>query len=305
MTDVEVMATGLRFPEGPIALPDGSVILVEIAARRLSRVQPDGKVEVVAETGGGPNGAAYGPDGRIYVCNNGGFDVAERNGQVRILETLENYVGGSIQAVDPESGAVETLFREVDGEPLKGPNDLVFDRSGGFWFTDHGKTRERSVDKGGLYYVPAGAREVREVIFPLEGPNGVGLSPEEDWVYVAETHTGRVRRWRLTEPGVLDAPFGKKSRGDLVVGLPGEQLLDSLAVDGDGHVCVATIRNGGITDIDPETGDAVHVPTGDPLTTNVCFGGPDLRTAYVTCSRNGTLVKLTWPRPGLRLNFNP
>ncbi|MFN0089928.1 MAG: SMP-30/gluconolactonase/LRE family protein [Acidimicrobiales bacterium] len=305
MADVEVVATDLLFPEGPIALPDGSVILTEIAGRRLSRCYPDGKVEVVAETGGGPNGAAYGPDGRIYVTNNGGFDTEERDGKVRILDTLTSYQGGSIQAVDVATGKVETLYTEVDGVPLKGPNDLVFDRSGGFWFTDHGKTYERQVDKGGLYYAKADGSEVREVIFPLEGPNGVGLSPEEDWVYVAETHTGRVRRWRVSEPGQLDAPYGKGTRGDLVVGLPGEQLLDSLAVDSSGHVCVATIRNGGVTDIDPSDGSSVHVPTGDPLTTNVCFGGPELRTAFVTCSRTGTLKKLTWPRPGLKLNFNP
>ena len=90
-----------------------------------------------------------------------------------------------------------------------------------------------------------------------------------------------------------------------VVGLPGEQLLDSLAVDGAGHVCVATIRNGGITDIDPSDGSSVHVPTGDALTTNICFGGPDLRTAYITCSLTGTLRRTTWVRPGLKLNFNP
>ena len=105
--------------------------------------------------------------------------------------------------------------------------------------------------------------------------------------------------------GRLDTAFGKATRGELVVGLPGEQLLDSLAVDGEGHVCVATIRNGGITDIDPADGSSVHVPTGDPLTTNICCGGPDLRTAYITCSRSGRLVKTTWPRPGLKLNFNP
>ena len=168
---------------------------------------------------------------------------------------------------------------------MKGPNDLVFDRTGGFWFSDHGKTHERQVDRGGLYYARPDGSHVEEVVFPVEGPNGVGLSPDEDWLYVAETHTGRVRKWRIAEPGRLESAFGKGTRGDLVVGLPGEQLLDSLAVDGEGHVCVATIRNGGITDIDPADGSTVHVPTGDPLTTNICFGGPDLRTAYITCSR--------------------
>jgi gluconolactonase len=305
MTDMEIIAEGLLFPEGPIALPDGSVILVEIAGHRLSRVYPDGRIEVVAETGGGPNGAAYGPDGRIYVCNNGGFDTVVRDGKVRIADTLESYTGGAIQAVDPETGKVETLYSEVEGEPLKAPNDLVFDREGGFWFTEHGKTWERTQDRGGLYYAKADGSEVREVIFPLEGPNGVGLSPDEKTVYVAETHTGRVRRWNVAAPGQLEARYGKKTRGDLVVGLPGEQLLDSLAVDAEGHVCVATIRNGGVTDIDPTDGSSVHVPTGDALTTNICFGGEDMRTAYITCSLTGTLKKTTWPRPGLKLNFNP
>ena len=305
MTAVSLITEGLLFPEGPIALPDGSVIVCEIAGGRLTKVAPDGTKTVIAEPGGGPNGAAFGPDGRIYVCNNGGFDTVVKDGKVRIAETLENYSGGRIEAIDPTTGAVEVLYREVDGVPLKGPNDLVFDRSGGFWFTDHGKTYERQVDRGGLYYAQPDGSSVREVIFPLEGPNGVGLSPEEDWVYAAETHTGRVRRWRLDGPGNLVAKFGKGTRGDLVVGVAGEQLFDSLAVDGAGHVCVATIRNGGITDIDPSDGSTQHVPTGDPLTTNICFGGAELRTAFITCSLAGTLVSLTWPRPGLKLNFNP
>ena len=67
------IASGLAFPEGPIALADGSVILVEIAGGRLTRISPTGKKQVVAELGGGPNGAAIGPDGKCYVCNNGGF----------------------------------------------------------------------------------------------------------------------------------------------------------------------------------------------------------------------------------------
>ena len=73
MSNVRVLATGLEFPEGPVAMPDGSVVLVEIRGKRLTRVWPDGRKEVVAEIPGGPNGAALGPDGKMYVCNNGGF----------------------------------------------------------------------------------------------------------------------------------------------------------------------------------------------------------------------------------------
>jgi gluconolactonase len=91
--------------------------------------------------------------------------------------------------------------------------------------------------------------------------------------------------------------------GSLLAGLPGYQLFDSLAVDGAGNVCVATLVNGGITVIAPN-GDVVeHVPTGDPLTTNICFGGPDLRTAFITLSGTGRLVATEWPRPGLRLAY--
>ena len=68
---VSEVTTNLRFPEGPIAMPDGSVLVVEIERGTLSRVTPDGEIEVIAEPGGGPNGAAIGPDGRCYLCDNG------------------------------------------------------------------------------------------------------------------------------------------------------------------------------------------------------------------------------------------
>jgi gluconolactonase len=73
MSDIRVLATGLEFPEGPVAMPDGSVLLVEIRGQRLTRVWPSGRTEVVARIPGGPNGAAIGPDGKCYICNNGGF----------------------------------------------------------------------------------------------------------------------------------------------------------------------------------------------------------------------------------------
>ncbi len=303
--EIEIMATGLLFPEGPIAMPDGSVVLVEIARGTISRVGADGGVEVVAECGGGPNGIALGPDGRVYVCNNGSFATTrDAKGRVRISDDLTGYEGGSIQAVDLATGAVETLYTEVGGHRLSAPNDLVFDADGGFWFTDHGKHHPRHRDHGGIYYARPDGTSITEVIHPVEGPNGIGLSPDGDLLYAAETHTGRLRVWDVAGPGRLDTPYGTGTRGRLVAGLEGEQLLDSLAVDSAGHVCVATIRNGGVTEFAPD-GTTRHVPTGDAITTNICFGGPDLTTAYITGSLEGTLLRTRWHRPGLRLNFNP
>jgi gluconolactonase len=298
------IARGLEFPEGPIAMPDGSVLLVEIKRGTLTRVRPDGRTEVVAECGGGPNGAAIGPDGAVYVCNNGGFEWHDQGGILIPGHQPQSYRGGSIQRVDLGSGRVTTLYTECDGHPLRGPNDLVFDRSGGFWFTDHGKTRPRDRDRTGVYYARPDGSMIREVIFPLDAPNGIGLSPDGKRLYVAETWTGRVWGWEVAGPGevVFPSSIGPQT-GVLLAGLPGYQLLDSLAVDGAGNVCVATLVNGGITVISPDGSSIQHLATDDPLTTNVCFGGDDLRTAYVTLSGTGRLGAMEWPRAGLRLAY--
>lgn len=299
------LATGLRFPEGPIWMPDGSIVLVEIQAGRVTRVGADGAKTVIATPGGGPNGAAIGPDGKLYVCNNGGFEWHEVGGLTLPGNQPADYSGGRIERIDLATGAVEVLYRECDGHALRGPNDLVFDSTGGgFWFTDHGKTRPRDKDRGGLYWARADGSEIREVVYPLDSPNGVGLSPDGRRVYVAETWTGRVWWWEIAEPGRVVPAFGLGAQGGtLLAGLPGMQLLDSLAVDAEGHVCVATIANGGVTSISPDGSRIEHVPLPDPLTTNVCFGGPDLRTAYATLSATGKLVSFPWPRPGLRLAY--
>ncbi len=297
------LAGGLQFPEGPVAMADGSVLVVEIRRGTLTRVGADGAIDVVADCGGGPNGAAIGPDGKVWVCNNGGFAWHERNGLVLPGDQPAHYSGGSIQRVDIETGEVETVYEAVDGNRLRGPNDLVFDDAGGFWFTDHGKSRPRERDRGGLYYATADGSSVEEVVFPMMAPNGVGLSPEGDRLYVAETHEGRLYAWDLDGPGQIRNYFGPEHRGVVLADPEGGPLFDSLAVDVEGNVCVATIRNGGITVVAPDGGHH-HVPFDDPLTTNICFGGPDRRTAFVTLSATGRLVAADWPVAGLELAFN-
>ena len=224
-------------------MPDGSLLVVEIARDTLCRVH-NGEVTVVAKLGGGPNGAAMGPGGHCYVCNNGGFSWVESSGG-RLFpgEEPDNYSGGRIEKINLRTGEVQVLYTDCRGQLLRGPNDIVFDRTGGFWFTDHGKTRARARDRTGVFYAQADGSAIEEVMFPLEAPNGIGLSPDEDEVYVAETPTGRLWAYELESPGKLkgerrDRPDG----GRLIPGRQGYFLFDSLAVDTDGNVCIAHYR---------------------------------------------------------------
>jgi gluconolactonase len=304
MAELIEVTDGLRFPEGPIAMPDGSVVLVEMFGPRLTRVHPDGRKETIAEMPGGPNGAAVGPGGDFYVCNNGArFTGLEMEGLLFPGPTTEGkYLGGSIQRVDAKTGAITTLYTECDGNPLIAPNDLVFDSHGGFYFTDHGNTAGRMAHLTGIYYAKADGSMIKEIVFPANEPNGIGLSPDGNTLYWAETMHGRILKRTIISPGLVNE-LTIVDTSACLYGFPGYQLLDSLAVDGDGNVCVATLVNGGISVISPR-GELVNfVPTGDLLTTNICFGGPDLRTAYITCSGTGRLLKMQWPCPGAKLNY--
>jgi gluconolactonase len=304
MTELRVITTGLRFPEGPVALKDGSVALVEIERGTVSRVRPDGTIEVIARPGGGPNGLAVGPDGAFYVCNNGGFAWHEEPGLLRPTRQPPDYSGGRIERVDPATGAVRVLYDSCNGYPLRGPNDIVFDHQGGFYFTDLGKVRERDRDWGGVYYAKPDGSFITAVAYPVLTPNGIGLSPDDSVLYVAESETARLWAFDLEAPGVArKRPFPSPHGGRLVCGMSGYRRFDSLAVEAGGNICVATLVTGQITVIAPDGRIVREVPMPDIYTTNICFGGPDLRTAFITLSGTGKLVAMDWPEPGLRLAF--
>ena len=298
----EVIAEGLRFPEGPIAMPDGSVLVVEIAAGTLASVLPSGEKKVVAQLGGGPNGAAMGPDGHVYVCNNGGFSWRTDNGFTRPTGPAADYRGGCIQRVDLDAGKVEVLYSQCDGVPLHGPNDIVFDGLGGFWFTDFGKTFEDRIMRGAVYYARMDGKSIRRAAHPLLTPNGVGLSPDGATLYVTETETSRLWSYPVKEPGVLaHEPWPSPNGGKLVHGLPGFQRFDSLAVEECGNIAVATLVRGGIS-VFSAAGEWLEfheAPEG--YCTNICFGGADRLTAFITLSGHGQLFAARWPRAGLEL----
>ena len=300
---LETVTTGLRFPEGPVAMPDGSVILTEMFGHQLTRVAPDGTKSKVADVVGLPNGLALGPDGILYMCNNGGAFTPLQMGDLLFPGEFDasKYIGGRIQKVDIGTGQVTDLYTHCGDIALRAPNDIVFDAHGGFWFTDHGIRDHRVADRTGIYYAKADGSSIEEVVFPVDSPNGIGLSPSGDRVYWAETHTGRVYQRAVTAPGKV-GPISPEVP-TMLCGLPGYQLFDSLAVDGEGNICVATLINGGVTVISPQGEVIDFIATDDRITTNICFGGEDFRTAYITVSSTGRLLKMRWPWKGLRLNY--
>lgn len=302
--DWEIVASDLRFPEGPTVLPDGSIVVVEIAARQITRIARDGTKRVIARTGGSPNGAALGPDGRLIVCNSGGFEFHDTVNGLMPGHQPADYEGGSIQVVDLATGSVETLYDRAGDLRLVGPNDLVMDTDGGFWFTDQGKTRPRERDRAGVFYAKADGSHIAEAIFPTENTNGIGLSPDGTTLYVVESYTCMLWAFDLDGPGRIrpsDCRFGAMMGhgGRFLYRPAGFKLFDSLAVDDAGNICIGTLGDAGITVVSPEGEELAFLPTDDMMPTNICFADAG-RTAFVTLSATGKLAKTSWPAGGPR-----
>jgi gluconolactonase len=145
---------------------------------------------------------------------------------------------------------------------------------------------------------------------PVDGPNGIGLSPDGTRLYVAETYTAAIWSWEVVGPGEVGEGLPLLPHGGTPVArVNGFCALDSLAVDGEGNVCVGTLLKGGITTIRPGDGPGAGkeidlIEVGDVWPTNIAFGGDDLRTAYITGSASGRLLVVDeWPRPGLKLAY--
>lgn len=292
----EVVARGLRFPEGPIALSDGSLLVVEIQGQVLTHVEPEGRTMVVASLEGGPNGAALGPDGGCYICNNGGLAWREHLGATVPAGPADDYRGGWIERVELDGVRVERLYSHCNGTALTSPNDLVFDGVGGFWFTDFGKGRARWLDRGGVYYARADGSSIEEAVYPMITPNGIGLSADGRMLYVAETETARIWCWEVEAPGRLRRePWPSPHGGRLLFSATSLMKFDSLKIDSNGDICVATFLNGGILVISPdgELRRFVRIAE-DWFVTNLCFSR-DGAKAWATLSGTGQILAMNWP----------
>ena len=304
MSEVRILATGFGFPEGPVVMPDGSVILTEIRNNRCSRVTPDGKVSLFSATGGGPNGLAVGPDGALYLCNNGGSRYVE--GDSMGVAPHPDYKHGFVQRLDRTTGALTTLYIECDGHKLSAPNDLVFDKAGGFYFTDLGKRYARHRDHGGLYYALPDGSKIVCLAYPVPQPQRLRpVARRQDRSTSPIPKAARLLRLRRRRPG-----RAAQAQGPCAAQRPGHRRRARTG---------ALRQPGGAGKRQHRGGDAHHrhdhrVLAGrrnrargqdaGHLSDQYLLRRPDMRTAYITLSDKGQLASMTWPEPGLKLNFN-
>ena len=269
--DGEIIARGLAFPEGPVWL-DGSLYVVEVHAGRVSRWTAEAGIELIAETGGGPNGATLGRDGALYVTQNGGAWSAHRATPAIQRVTLD--------------GEVDTITTEVAALSLGAPNDLAFGPDGRLYFTDPRGAPDpaENSDPGRLFVwdVEAGTGELLRELEPVF-PNGIAFTADGTLLWT-ESFSRRVMKLRDGRPKV-------------VIELPERHFPDGICVGDDGRLYVASTYAHCVTVV--EDGEIVdRLLCGDGMITNCCFGGTDL---YVTESRHGTLWRFPVGRPGLGL----
>ena len=291
------LATGLEFPEGPVCDPDGSVYIVEIRGGRVRGIAPDGALSTFAEPGGGPNGAARGPDGALYVTNNGGF----RWHKGLPIGPAADYETGRIERIGAD-GKVKRMYSSCNGVQLSAPNDLVFDAEGNFYFTDpihrnpdiRESPAQPTTRQGSVYYASPDGTQIQRVATNLQHPNGIGLTPDGETLLVAETFASSLCAFPILAPGELGErrPFCQ---------LPEGHHPDGFCLDEEGHVLVCGVLGGGIIVFDPNGNQIDRIPSEDKAVTNIAFGGVESKTLYITESGLGRVVTMEWERRGLEL----
>jgi gluconolactonase len=276
MHEGQIVASGLGFPEGPV-WHDGSVYFTEIVGGRISRLTPQGDVEKVADTGGGPNGATLGPDGALWVTQNGGMGSGGRGTPGIQRVTLD--------------GTVTLAVSELGGITLEGPNDLAFGPDGRLYFTDpRGAADPEHNDKPGrLFAFDIGSGD-GELIAEVGNvfPNGIAFDAAGSLLWT-ESFSRRVMRL------VDGAP-------ELVVQLPDRHMPDGMCFGADGKLYVASTYAHCVSVVDLSSGTAEIIERlmcGDGMPTNCCFAGTSL---YVTESRRHTLYRFDVGVEGLALH---
>lgn len=254
-TQAERLATGFVFTEGPLWHPDGFYYFVDVRASVLYRITPGRPLEVVREKTGGGNGTTFDLQGRLILCEGDNRRVTRRGADDRF----------------------EVLVDRFEGKRLNRPNDVVCKSDGSIYFTDPGlrvPLAEREVDHAGVYRIaPDGAVSL---VADFEYPNGLAFSPDERRLYVANT------RWaQYIHVLELDAA-GRLLRRRIFADMSSDEtegVPDGMKVDVEGRVyCTGP---GGTWVFAPD-GARIGIIRTPEAPANLAFGGPDLRTLFLT-----------------------
>jgi gluconolactonase len=255
------LADGFQFTEGPLWLPDGSLLFQDIKAERTYRLPPGGSPRLVREHTGAANGQTFGAGGMIVFC--------EQNGR-------------RLSRMDPDGGSVEQVVETWSGQPLNSPNDVVCRSDGLIYFTDppYGvEPRLRSLHFQGVYvFDPSrnGPGALRLVADDFEKPNGLAFSPDEETLYVCDTGRYHVRAFAVEASGALKAGSSRVF-ARLDPGQPGGP--DGLKVDKAGRVYVAVAL--GIWVFEPD-GRLLGILSVPARPSNLAWCDPDARGLAIT-----------------------
>lgn len=274
-----ILAAGLGFVEGPVAVDDDHIVVASINRGHLYRVPlAGGQPELLVETGGGPNCVTIGEHADLWIAQNGGTVMPSK----------------SIVPAEPSIQHWSAELETVCSEGLYGPSDCVIGPDGRLWFTDPADHALTGVAKPGcLRSFDPGTGLLRTELDNLQFPNGLAFGIDPDEIYVAETTAGVVRRYRIGPTGCH--PDGWEFR--LPQGKP-----DGLAVDAEGWLWIAGSTGDNLVAVDRAGAIRRQLEFGNRvLVTSVCFAGPDLTTLVVTIARGGTVLAMPAPNPGLSL----
>ncbi len=307
------LADGIRGPEGTSVLPDGSVTCVEFTAGNLLRITERGEREVLCAPGPGVVGTALGLDGALYVVKLDPVRFARGHRSIALPRTssqpqhitpsgAESGTGDAAAAPSParilrldlKTRALHTLYTACDGEPLTGPDDLVVDRWGDLWVSD-------MIDNC-VYWCRPDGTSIRRVIVDVPGINGIALSPDHTRLYIIGH--GRLLAYDIVGRGALATADGRPRAHELAVLPPNVHLPDGMRTERDGNI-VCACWGDGLYVYRPDGGLLSSMALPGLRIINLCFGGPDLRTAYLAAvppdGMTGMLLAMPWPRPGMRL----
>lgn len=262
----ERIAEGFKFPEGPVVGLDGTFFFSDPMGSQILRFS-GGRAEVFLDETKGANGLAMDKEGNIFACQS---------------------KPGAIVKISPD-GAVETFVAQVDGRPLNRPNDLVFDDAGNLYFTNPGGRKDSPAN-----VMRAGADGSAKIVAADQGfPNGIAFSPDGATLYVNDYITGDLWTYPIGEDGEV-------GEGSVLIrfdrGGP-----DGMAVAESGNVYIALGRANRVAVLSPDGEElpGIQFPERSGVS-NVCFGGDDFKTLYVTLGANHSVYTVPVDEPGLK-----